>query len=112
MWLEIILGIVATEALVQLWFYAAPLQWLRGFLVSSTPFLFSAKQNTHLLNCQYCVSVWIGFLVSIIYFTTDFYIYIVMPLTVHRLSNFLHLVFSLIKDKQIDLRVSRNRNKY
>ena len=106
MWLETIYGIVACEAIVQLWFHAAPLQPTKEWVVRITPFLYSKDQRTHLFNCKYCMSVWAGILIAVLYFT-PIYLYITLPLTFHRLSNFLHLVFSFHRDKQIDLRINR-----
>jgi hypothetical protein len=107
--LEILFGIIACEALVQLWFCAAPLQAMRRYVVVLTPFLYSSKQETHLVNCKYCMSVWVGVLVSLAYFHMNerLFLFIVLSLSFHRLSNFLHLVFSYLRDKQVDLRVER-----
>lgn len=109
MWLEIILGIIACEALVQLWFHAAPIQPVRNVLVRITPFLYSRQQDTHLLNCKYCLSVWCGIAVAVLYFCTPVYLYIVIPLSIHRLANFVHIIFSLLRDRQIDLRTGRGK---
>jgi hypothetical protein len=109
MWLEILCGVVACEALVQLWFNAAPLQPIRRLIIKITPFLYSKNQRTHLLNCPYCISVWVGFLITVVLFTSNWCLYIVIALAIHRISNFLHLIFSWIRDKQLDLRVTRNK---
>ena len=110
MWLESLLGVVAVEALVQLWFHAAPLQWLRRAGVRFTPFLYSKEDQTHLFNCPYCVSVWVGASVTILFqcASRDVFILFCFFLSVHRLSNFLHMAFSYLRDKQVDLRVARN----
>ena len=104
MWLESIFGIIACEALVQLWFYAEPLQSVRGNFIRWTPFL--NIRGTHLMDCKYCVSVWMGIFVAVLYFTSLF-LYVVLPLVFHRGANAFHLVISLIRDRQIDLRVKR-----
>jgi hypothetical protein len=106
MWLEGLYGIIACEALVQLWFHAAPLQGIRRFVVKITPFLYSKDQETHLFDCKYCVSFWAAIVVTVVLFT-PFYVYFVLPLVIHRMSNFLHLFFSLMRDRQFDLRVGR-----
>jgi hypothetical protein len=114
MWMEssvnIIIAVIACEALVQLWFHAAPLQPIKNLLIRITPFLYSKEQSTHLLNCRYCTSVWVSLLLVTAYFTISFkvFLFIAMVLAVHRLSNFLHLVFSYLRDKQFDLRVARS----
>lgn len=111
MWIQnpvdIIILVVACEALVHLWFHAAPLQPARDLLVRLTPFLYSDRQGKHLLNCAYCMSVWIGFFVVGAYIFLPGALLVCGALAVHRLSNFLHLVFSLMRDKQFDLRVAR-----
>lgn len=108
MWVHILLGMIACEALTQLWFHAAPLQPLRGFLVRATPFLYSGSQQTHLLDCRYCTSVWVGLLLAILYFLTiQGFLYFTFFLAVHRGANWIHLVFSYLRDRQIDLRIAR-----
>lgn len=113
MWLESLLDllimVVACEAVVQLWFHAAPLQPLRSLLTRATPFLYSRGQRTHLFDCAYCVSVWVGILIAFSYFYMDNRIFmaICLSLTIHRMSNFIHVFFSLIRDRQMDLRIKR-----
>ncbi len=100
------MGIIATEALVQLWFYAGPLQPIRGFLIRVTPFLVS--DDTHLLNCKYCVSLWVGLLLAtILWLAPGVFMFCAVVLSFHRVANFLHLAFSYLRDKQLDLRIAR-----
>ena len=108
---RLILLAIACEALVQLWFHAAPLQGVREWIIKHTPFLRSEEQDTHLMECKYCVSVWAGILTAILYFymESSWVMYIVLALNIHRLSNFLHQTFSLLKDYQFDIRTNRNR---
>lgn len=107
---DIIALIVACEALVQLWLHAAPLQDLRWWLVRYTPFLYSQRSEEHLLNCPYCLSVWFGLILIIGYFLFNVVtMFCAAILTVHRLSNHLHLVFSSLRDAQLDRRVKRNK---
>jgi hypothetical protein len=105
MWMESIFAVVACEALVQWWFNAAPIQPLRRFLVRMTPFLYSEEQDTHLFDCRYCTSVWAAMVVVLV-FSRGWHL-VLFFLAIHRLSNFLHLCFSLLRDKQLDLRVAR-----
>jgi len=107
--IKLILMIVATEALVELWKKAAPLQGIREWLIRTTPLLYSERQQTHLLDCPYCISVWAGFSLTAMYLFMDTTAWLVITasLATHRLSNFLHLYFSLIRDRQLDLRVAR-----
>ena len=109
MWLEGIVLIIATEALVELWKKAAPLQDFKGWLIDKTPFLYSERMDTHLLECPYCMSVWIGFIVVSLYLIADIFLYLFMALAVHRLSNYIHLLSSFIRDKQLDIRAGRAR---
>lgn len=100
--------IIACEALVQLFFHAEPLQCMRQWLIKITPFLDTEAQG-HLFNCKYCCSLWFATLLTILFFTVPISKYFVIMLVIHRLSNFLHLIFSFIRDLQLDIRVNRNR---
>lgn len=101
--------IIACEALVQLWFRAQPLQKFRWFLVKKTPWL--RVGGEHLFECKYCTSFWFGVVLTLVFLWDNFYIDIfIFILVIHRLSNFLHLVFSFILDKQFDCRASRRKN--
>lgn len=104
-------SIVAVESMVELWRKAAPLQGVRRWTIKVTPFLYSKEQDTHLLECGYCLSVWLGFLMMILYSLMDStaYAWFAGSLTIHRLSNFLHQGTGYIRDKQIDLRINRRR---
>ena len=99
--------IIATEALVELWKKAAPLQAFKEWLIAETPFLHSESMDTHLLECPYCMSVWIGALVLIIYVVFNNSIYLFGALVVHRVSNYVHLVVSYLRDLQLNLRAGR-----
>jgi len=109
--IRLILAIVACEALVELIKKAAPLQGLKRWIISKTPFLYSREQETHLLECPWCVSVWVGFSVMALYIYMDSTVFLLFVggLALHRLSNFLHLIFSFLRDKQFDLRVQRGK---
>lgn len=110
MWLEIVLAIVACEALTQIWFDAAPLADVREWIIRNTGILYSKRQQKHLLQCKYCMSVWFALLlVGVWYWNREVFIFSILFLSVHRLSNFLHLIYSLGRDKQIDMRVARRK---
>ena len=104
----IIMYAVSCEALVQLWFNAAPLSGIRVWLIKHTPFLISEEYG-NLFECRYCISVWIAVLLTILYFMLPFSRYIVIALFIHRISNHFHLLFSLLRDIQLDRRIARNR---
>jgi hypothetical protein len=101
--------IIATEALVELWKKAAPLQPLREWLIARTPFLHSQRMDTHLFECPYCMSVWIGALVLLIYMVFNGSIYLFGALMIHRVSNYVHLGISYLRDLQLNLRAGRAR---
>ena len=101
--------IIATEALVELWKKAAPLQAFREWLIAETPFLHSRRLDTHLLECPYCMSVWIGALILLVYVVFNNSIYLFGALVVHRVSNYVHLVVSYLRDLQLNLRAGRAR---
>lgn len=107
--MRVFLYVVACEALVQLFFYAMPLQKLRYKLIAKTPWL--RVDYFHLFECKYCVSFWVGVLCMFGFLSQLWYIdAFVYALVFHRLSNFLHLIFSLTLDKQFDIRIARGRN--
>jgi hypothetical protein len=99
--------IIATEALVELWKKAMPLQGIRRKLTELTPFL--EIDGQHLFDCGYCLSVWVGALVFISYSFFDELIYFFGALAIHRVSNYVHLVISYLRDLQLNLRVGRAR---
>jgi len=99
--------IIATEALVELWKKAMPLQGIRKKLTIWTPFL--EIDGQHLFDCGYCLSVWVGALVLISYSVFDGMIYFFGALAIHRVSNYLHLAVSYLRDLQLNLRVGRIR---
>ena len=99
--------IIATEALVELWKKAMPLQGIRRKLTAWTPFL--EIDGQHLFDCGYCLSVWIGAIVLMGYSIFEGSIYFFGALTIHRISNYLHLVISYLRDLQLNLRVGRTR---
>ncbi|MCC7570629.1 DUF1360 domain-containing protein [Candidatus Micrarchaeota archaeon] len=106
--LDIILLAIAVEAVVELIFAAGPLQRFRIFLVRNTPFL-TIEDYGHLLECKYCVSVWVGLLAILPYC----YMHItavklfVIGLVLHRLSNVFHISIGLCRDIQINLKLKR-----
>lgn len=101
---------IATEAAVELWKKAAPLQGIREWAIRKTPYLYSERQQSHLLECPYCLSVWGGMMAMAAFFYMDStaVLFITGALATQRLSNFLHLCFSFLRDQQMDLRVARN----
>lgn len=109
--LDLIIMAVTCESVVQLWFHGAPLQPLRGLLVRLTPFLYSKRMETNLFDCAYCVSVSVGILITLAYFYLNYSVFMVfcLSMTIHRMSNFIHVFFSLMADRQRDIRVARRK---
>lgn len=97
-----------TEALVELFFKAAPLQGCRAWLIKKTPVLRSEEQG-HLLECKYCSSVWIatGVILLAEYADNQGTRILSAALIVARTSNYAHLLISWIRDAQINLRLGR-----
>ena len=108
---KLILLVVASEAIIHLFLHASPVQSVRRWMVKMTPFLYSKEQETHLLDCGYCMSIWIGFFMAFLYFLDYIIItYFIYALVIGRLSNHFHIIFSIIRDKQIDIRIKKNKN--
>jgi len=109
--MDLIALVISCEALVELWKKAAPLQGIREWLIRITPLLYSQRQGTHLLGCPYCLSVYVAFAVGLacLYVDAALAWLAVYVLAIHRLSNWLHLVFSLVRDRQINIRLKRSR---
>ena len=108
---ELILTIISIEAVTELIFRAGPLHAPREWIIRKTPWL-DISGYGHLLECKYCVSFWVGlfFALGYLFFIENkaflCFLYVV---SFHRLSNLLHLPFSYLRDKQLNLRIERNR---
>jgi hypothetical protein len=100
--------IILVEALTELLYKAAPLQGIRNWVIKVTPFLRSEEQG-HLLECKYCTAVWVGFVVVLVGTYLDYELVRVFALMIvlGRLSNYVHIVYSTIRDKQLNMRLSR-----
>jgi len=101
--MKLLLAIILTEALTEL-SHSEIFRRLREYVQSWGWFA------DELLGCKPCLSVWYGFLsVVLLFFAWDYtgvqiFCYGVV---VHRLSNFLHLPFSYLRDVQLNLRKCR-----
>ena len=113
MWMEnttyLIMMVIACEAIVNLIFNGTVLQPLREGIIRWTPSL--TVREEHPLQCRLCVSVWAGLLcaVALLYLHLLMVKVLVLALVIHRLSNHFHLVFSLLRDWQFEIRVNRGR---
>ena len=103
----LILGTL-TEALVELFFTASPLQGIRAWLIKKTP-VFNTLVNGHLLECKYCTSVWIGALIVLLATFADCQATRLAAgvIIVARISNYTHLIVSSMRDAQINMRLRR-----
>jgi len=99
---------ILTEAIVELIFTAAPLQGIRAWLIKKTPLLRSELQG-HLLECKYCTSLWIAAGVVLLAAFADCQATRLASaaIVVGRLSNYAHLLYSSIRDFQINKLLDR-----
>jgi hypothetical protein len=98
--ITLILSIVTTEAVVELVVKSEFFSPLRAWF-------FDRRKNKaynfihELLDCGYCFSVWVAFLVSIILvdlsFISGFFGWFIAWMVVHRTSNILHFVIDRIR---------------
>ena len=99
---------ILTEALVELFFTAAPLQGIRAWLIKKTPVLRSEAQG-HLLECKYCSSIWIAAIVDVLATYADYPVTRLLGfiLIIARISNLIHRICSTSRDAQINMRLER-----
>lgn len=101
MLVKMVLLIVACEALVELLIEAEILNRPRTFIKGLSWF------TNELFSCPYCVSVWCGGLAIIGFIYWEYCWWIAGIFVIHRLSNFVHNLFGLVRDFQITLRLGR-----
>jgi hypothetical protein len=93
--MKLILCIVAAEALTQLACKAEIFDGLRNWLRSLSSF------TNRLLECPYCVSVWVAtFTTFLYYYWESAYLFVIM-LVIHRISNLLHDLFRVVTNFKI-----------
>ena len=110
--IDLTVAVVAAEAITEAIFRAGPLQGIRTWIIDRTPWLFSEAMSSHLLECKYCTSAWVGAAVALAYMTAWDMApirWFFLALAIHRFSNFVHLPISYLRDMQLDIRVNRNR---
>lgn len=108
---DILVLAIFAEAIVELWKKAAPIQPLREWLTDITPWLYSQNQQTHLLNCPYCLSLYVACVAICLYSYVGYapVRWLIYAVVAHRMSNWIHLLFSLLRDKQLNMRIDRGR---
>ena len=106
--IKVIILTLLVEALVELFFKAAPLQSIRQWLIRKTPYLTSVDQG-NLFDCKYCVSFWVALVVVLLGFYADCLVTRIISyiIVVARVSNFIHIIFGAIKDAQMNMRLGR-----
>lgn len=105
---DILLLAIFVEATVELFFTAAPLQGARSFLIKNTPSLRSEDRG-HLLDCKYCTTLWIAALTILLAAIFDHLVFVSVAsiIILARVSNYIHAIFSIIRDITMNLRLSR-----
>lgn len=102
MLVKILMLVIVTEALVELICKAEILEHPRCWLKSRYWFF------KELLDCPYCTSVWMGMFMALTLLSDNTYLLIgIYGISLHRLSNFLHLVFSWIRNLQFNVVLNR-----
>ena len=94
--MELVLSIIAAEAMTQLVCKAEIFDKLRDWLRSLSDF------TNRLLECPYCVSVWMATFTTILYYHWDYFYLFILMLVIHRLSNFVHDVYRIFLNYKIN----------
>jgi uncharacterized membrane protein len=94
--MRLVLCIVAVEAITQLICKAEIFNRLRNYIQSLSKF------TNELLECPYCVSVWVAVFITVLYYFWEYSCYFVIMLVVHRISNWLHDSSRIITNYKID----------
>jgi hypothetical protein len=101
--MKLLLCVIAAEALTQLTCKAEIFDGLRNWLRASSVFL------NRLLECPYCVSVWVAFFTTFLYYYWAYSYLFVIMLVIHRMSNFLHDLFRIATNHKIDQILCRTK---
>jgi len=106
--IKIIICAFLVEAIVELFFKAAPVQEFRRWFIQKTPYLMSEEQG-HLFECKYCTSFWVAIFVVFLVTFADYQVtrLIGYAIIIARLSNFIHIIFGWVKDAQMNMRLGR-----
>jgi hypothetical protein len=101
--MKLLLCIIAAEAMVQLICKAEVFDRPREWVKSLSGFTES------LLNCAYCVSVWIAAFTTVLFILWDYSFYFIYLMVIHRLSNFFHDGFRVVQHKKINMVLQRGK---
>lgn len=88
--LNIILAVIATEAVTEILLMGEPFEWLRRLM-------FRHDFTAGLFSCGWCLSVWVA--TGLFVLATFLSPVILIPLVIHRLSNVFHDICSWINNK-------------
>jgi hypothetical protein len=105
---DLLILIILVEGIVFYIFTAATLQRARAWLIRMTPFLRVA--GDHLFECKICLSFWVAIGAAAAYLVfgkTTWFLWLAIGIVCARSANWIHLVFSLVQDYQLDLRIRR-----
>lgn len=95
-WIEILVVIILVEAITNVLTKSEFFEPLRKFLFESENKVLSFIHK--ILDCPYCTSVWIGFLVAFLYYfysanaLPSVLVWFCIGVVLHRLSNILHFL--------------------
>lgn len=94
--MKLILCIIAAEAMTQLVCKAEIFDFLRFKIQRMSSF------TNRLLECPYCVSVWVsGFTVVLYVFYENMWAFVLL-MVIHRASNFIHDLFRIAQNYKIN----------
>ena len=94
--MKLVMCIIAAEAMTQLTCKAEIFDRLREWIKSLSRF------TNDLLSCPYCVSVWVAGFTVVLYYFYEWAWWLILLLVIHRVSNVLHDVFSVILNYKIN----------
>lgn len=94
--MKLILCIIAAEAMTQLACKAEIFDYLRSKIQGMSSF------TSRLLECPYCVSVWVAGYTSLLYFSYEYVDWFIIIMVIHRASNFIHDLFRIVQNYKID----------
>jgi uncharacterized membrane protein len=94
--MKLVMCIIAAEAMTQLTCKAEIFNRLRNWIKSLSTF------TNDLLSCPYCVSVWVAAFTVVLLMAWEWSWGFVLLLAIHRISNVLHDLFSIILNFKID----------
>jgi hypothetical protein len=94
--MRLILCVIAAEALTQLACKAEIFDSLRNWLRSLSEF------TNRLLECPYCVSVWVALFTTALYYYWEYAYLFVIMLVIHRLSDLAHDLCRIVTNFKID----------